>query len=66
MDGVSSYQSEDQVVESRGGQQEQQDGEQQRSDEELKHTNTFTAERLSAEPLRSRPSRLWCGTWSRS
>lgn len=30
-----SYQSEDQVIESRGGQQEQQDGEEQSSNEEL-------------------------------
>lgn len=32
---AASYQSEDQVIESRGGQQEQQDGEEQSSNEEL-------------------------------
>ncbi|TNN27657.1 hypothetical protein EYF80_062197 [Liparis tanakae] len=44
----SSYQSEDQVVERRGGQQEQQHGEEQRPDEELEDTKTMN-ERATLE-----------------
>lgn len=40
------HQSEDQVVKSRGGQQEQQDGEEQHPDEELKQRKHLNEEHL--------------------
>lgn len=67
---VWSYQSEDQVVESCGGQQEQQDGEQQRPDAKLehhKHRNTQSKQlNLWENDDYSTLFKCVCVTWSRS